>query len=264
MPLTVASSSIKLGERRIRGWLRQSAGYTLTELLVVITIITILGVLVVPALSSLTGAGNMTSASYAISGAVQATRSYAMAHDTYTWLGFFEEDGTTASANPAHAGIGRIVLSAVASTDGTMIYSSAASPPVYIDPTRLTQIIKLTRIQNVHLKSYPNGSGTGTTFATRPPLTSTSGRIGDTAPPSGAVPFFQYPVGGTVAVQYTFTNVLQFSPRGEVLVSSMAGVITPLIEVGLQPAHGNVISNGQNLVALQVAGISGNVILYRQ
>jgi len=224
-----------------------------------------MAVIAIPAFTSVAGAGSITAASYDISGSIEAARSYAVAHDTYTWLGFFEEDGATSSSNPAQAGVGRIVISTVASTDGTMIYSSSATPPIYIDPTRLTQVSKLFRISNVHLKSYTNGTGTGTTFAARPPLVSANGRIGDTAPPSGALPYFQYPVGGAGAAQYTFTSVLQFSPRGEVLVSSMAGVMTPLIEVGLQPVHGNVVnSNSQNLVALQVAGISGNVIMYRQ
>lgn len=145
-----------------------------------------------------------------------------------------------------------------------MIYNSSATPPLSISPTRLVQISELMRIPNVHLHSFPNGSGTGTTFSTRPALTSTSARIGDTAVPSGSIPFFQYPVGGTGAAQYTFTQVLQFSPRGETLVSNMAGVMTPLIEVGLQPTKGNLVIGNPDFVALQMAGISGNVILYRQ
>src|SRR5271163_2302689 len=81
-------------------------GYTLIELLTVITIITVLAALALPAFTSMAGAGSMTSASYAISGAIQSARSYAMAHDTYTWLGFFEEDGSKSSTNPATAGTG--------------------------------------------------------------------------------------------------------------------------------------------------------------
>jgi prepilin-type N-terminal cleavage/methylation domain-containing protein len=243
---------------------RQRRGYTLVELLTAIAIMTVLAALALPAFTSMASAGNMTSASYAISGAIQSARSYAMAHDTYTWLGFYEEDASKSSTNPATAGTGRVILSLVASADGTMIYSSSATPPLYIDPTRLVQVSELTRISNVHLKSFSNGSGGGSTFPTPPALTATNGRIGDTAVPSGSLPYFQYPVGGTGAARYTFTQVLQFSPRGEVLISSMAGAITPLIEVGLQPARGNTIGTGLNFVALQISGISGNVILYRQ
>jgi prepilin-type N-terminal cleavage/methylation domain-containing protein len=260
------SASYFSSEGRGCRWLRQRSGFTLIEILVAIAIIAVMAVLAFPAFMSISGAGSVTSASYTISGAIQAARSYAMAHDTYTWLGFFEEDGTRSSANPAQPGVGRIVISMVASNDGTMIYSSAATATVYIDtdPTRLTQISKLTRIPNAHLESYPAGLGTGTTFATRPPA-SPNGRVGVTPIPSGALPYFNYPLGGVAKAQYTFTNVLQFSPRGEVIVSSMAGVMTPLIEVGLQPVNGDVVNvNNQNLVALQVAGISGNVILYRQ
>jgi type II secretory pathway pseudopilin PulG len=234
------------------------------ELLGVIAIMTILAALALPAFTSLASAGSMTSASYAISGAVETARAYAMAHDTYTWLGFYEEDGSQSSTNPATSGTGRVILSLVASTDGTMTYSSSATAPVYLTPSRLLQVNQLTRIPSVHLKSFANGSGTGATFPTRPPLSAASGRIGDTAPPSGALPFFQYPVGGTSAAQYTFTQVLQFNPRGEVLVSNMAGAMTPLIEIGLQPAKGNHVTTSPNFVALQIAGLSGNVTMYRQ
>ncbi len=258
MSFRVAGSTKNWGKGHAR------RAFSLIELLTVIAVMTVLAALAFPAFSSMASAGSMTSASYAISGAIQSARAYAMAHDTYTWLGFYEEDGSQSSSNPATAGTGRVILSLVASADGTMIYSSSSTPPLYIDPTRLVQVAELQRVSSVHLKSFSNGSGGGSTFSTRPPLTATNGRIGDTAVPSGSLPFFQYPVGGTGAARYTFTQVLQFSPRGEVLASSMAGAITPLIEVGLQPAHGNTIGTGQNFVALQISGISGNVILYRQ
>jgi hypothetical protein len=220
--------------------------------------------LAVPAFTTLTSSGNVTAASYEVSGLIEAARTYAMAHDTYTWVGFFEEDGSQPSGNPAQPGVGRIVLSSVASTDGTMIYNSTATAPVTIDPTRLIQINKLVRIGGAHLQTFSNGSGTGTTFDTRPPIPATNARIGGTTPP-GALPFFQYPVGKSGTAQYVFSQVLQFSPRGEVLVSSMADLLTPLIEVGLQPVHGDVVNvNSLNLVALQISGISGNVILYRR
>jgi type II secretory pathway pseudopilin PulG len=232
----------------------------LIELLTVIGIMTVLAALALPAFTSLASAGSMTSASYTISGAIQSARAYAMAHDTYTWLGFYEEDGSRGSTNPATSGTGRVILSMVASTDGTMAYTTSGT----FTPTSLVQVNELMRIPNVHLNIFANGNGTGSTFSARPPVTAANGHIGISPLPSGALPSFQYPVGGTGTPQYTFTQVLQFSPRGEVLVSNMAGVITPLIEVGLQPTRGKTISSIPNFVALQISGISGNVILYRQ
>jgi len=227
-------------------------GYTMLELLAVIAIMTILAALALPAFSSLASAGNMTSASYAISGAIQSARAYAMAHDTYTWLGFFEEDGSTSSTTPATPGKGRLILSMVASTDGTMTYTATNST---LTPSRLIQVNALQRISNIHLN-------TGDALPARPALGNSNGCIGLASLPTGAGPFFQYPLSGTP--QYTFQQVLQFSPRGEVLVSNMAGAMTPLIEVALQPAHGNIVPSSQNVVALQITGISGNVTLYRQ
>jgi prepilin-type N-terminal cleavage/methylation domain-containing protein len=265
MSFPMAGPHGKLEKGTLHARLPLSRGFSLTELLAAIAIMAVLTVLAIPAFTSMASAGSMTSASYAISGAIQTARSYAMAHDTYTWLGFFEEDGNAGSTNPATAGTGRVILSMVASTDGTMTYSSSATAPITLSPTRLIQIRNLMRVPYVHLKSFTNGAGGGTTFATRPPLSSANARIGDTTVPvSSALPSFQYPVGSASPAQYTFTKVLQFSPRGEVLDSAMSGVMTPLIEVGLQPVRGDVVTNSQNFVALQIAGISGNVILYRQ
>ena len=44
-----------------------------------------------------------------------------------------------------------------------------------IDPTKLGQVLKLVKIDNVHLPLFAIGSGTGDTFDTRP---ASSGRSG--------------------------------------------------------------------------------------
>src|SRR5467141_3793158 len=90
-------------------------GFTLLELLVVIAIIAILMVLVAPAFTNIKAGSDVTSAAYTIKGVLDQARTYAMANNTYTWVGFFEEkvDSTT----PGTAGTGRIVMSIVASKD---------------------------------------------------------------------------------------------------------------------------------------------------
>src|SRR6266487_2683591 len=98
---------------------RSRAAFTLIELLVVMAIIAILLLLVAPAFTNLKSGGDVTSAAYTIKGVLDTARTYAMANNTYTWVGFYEED--VSSTTPATLGTGRLVTSIVASKDGTML-----------------------------------------------------------------------------------------------------------------------------------------------
>src|SRR5438552_7297388 len=121
--------------------------FTLLELMVVIAIIVLAIAFIKPAFTSLKGAGDVTSAAYTIKGVLDQARTYAMANNTYTWVGFYEEDASQSSTSPATVGIGRLVMSVVASKDGTTIYSGTlSSPATELDPTKLIQVGKLTKI----------------------------------------------------------------------------------------------------------------------
>ncbi len=103
---------------------RRSA-FTLLEILVVIGIIAILMVLIAPAFTSIKTGNNVTSAAYTIKGVLDQARTYAMANNTYTWVGFYEENGSNPSSPISDApATGRVVISIVASKDGTMMYTA--------------------------------------------------------------------------------------------------------------------------------------------
>src|SRR5206468_1972776 len=190
----------------------REGGFTLLELLIVVGIIAVLLVLIAPAFTYIKGGTDVTSAAYTIKGVLDTARTYAKANDTYTWVGFYEEDVSQSSTSPATFGVGRLVMSIVASKDGTTVYDP--NNLTTIDATKLTQVGKLTKIDNVHLWTHTDApSGTGSTFDTRPNVASTY-CIGNSSPPNSATPF-QYPVGNPApAAQYTFQKALQFSPRG--------------------------------------------------
>ena len=119
--------------------------FTLFELLIVIAIIAVLLVLIAPAFTSLKSAGDFTSAAYTIKGALDAARTYAKANNTYTWLGFYEENVVNPSSpNADQPPVGRLIMSIVASKDGTNVYGSGNG---IIDPTKLVQIGKLMKIE---------------------------------------------------------------------------------------------------------------------
>jgi prepilin-type N-terminal cleavage/methylation domain-containing protein len=260
--------------------------FTLLEVLIVIGIIALLMVLVVPAFTNLKSAGDVTSAAYTIKGVLDTARTYAKANNTYTWVGFYEEDVSQPSTNPPTPGTGRLVISIVASKDGTNVYGSGAvcaGSPATICPEKLIQVGKLTKIDNVHVPLFALGTGTGATFDARPSPSPTSdanySRFGElnTAPPNTApltTPHnFQYPVGNPApAAQYTFSKLLQFSPRGESRVNGDTYDIRRVVEIGLIQTHGNVAptptpSAGNyvgNVAAVQINGFAGDVRIYRR
>jgi type II secretory pathway pseudopilin PulG len=227
--------------------------------MVVIGIIAILMVLLVPALTSLKGAGDVTNTAYTVKGVFEQARTYALAKHTYVWIGFFEEN----SSSPTTAGTGRVVVSIVASKNGTRVYSDTVSDPPPLSPASLIQISKLLKIDNTHLE-----------------------RITDTAIPRTDVPEDQYHVGHadfakrvqfdgssipnnttftyplTGTPQYTFTKIIQFNPQGD--ATKIVDTPTRTIEIGFRPTHGSAVdNNSRNLVVLQLAGITGQSKLIR-
>src|SRR5437899_7607647 len=129
---------------------RLTSGFTLIELLVVIGVVILLTVLLTPAFTNLKRAGDVTSAAYTIKGVLEQARTYAMANHTYTWVGFYEEDASQPSTNPPTPGVGRLIVSIVASKDGTTVYNpNSTTNPDQIDPSKLKQLTKLSKIEKV-------------------------------------------------------------------------------------------------------------------
>lgn len=265
------------------------AGFTLLELLIVIGIIALLLALIAPAFTTLKSAGDVTSAAYTIKGALDTARTYAKANNTYTWVGFFEED--ISSASPGSAGTGRLILSIIASKDGTNLGADASNTNAtgtenWIDPTRLVQVTKLVKIDNIHLPLFDMCVGTcnGDTFDTRPKVQSdpfgvgyNGSRFGElNAPAPNTAPYdttnfgltkfpFQYPVGDPVPTwQYQFRRTLRFSPRGECRINSTYDV-RKVVEVGVLQTHGTAVpAPVGNVAAVQITGFGGNVKIYRR
>src|SRR6266853_1650684 len=242
----------------------RARAFTLLELLIVLSIIGLLMVLLAPAFTYIKGGTDVTSAAYTIQGVLDTARTYAKANDTYTWVGFFEENVSQPSASPAVGGTGRVVVSIVASKNGTMIYDPTNLGQQNLT-TSLVQVGKLTKIDNIHLWTHTDApTGLGSTFDTRPNVSSTY-CIGD-ASPTNSTTRFAYPVGSPApTAQYTFVKAVQFNPRGEARINNgtinSGTEVFPLqtaAEVALQPTHGTTVDS-INPVAIQFTGVGGNV-----
>jgi prepilin-type N-terminal cleavage/methylation domain-containing protein len=282
----VFSSDVRLGRGRLftdhhsMAQRKRAGAFTLLELLIVISIIALLLVLMGPAFTSLKSGTDVTSAAYTIKGVLDTARTYAQANNTYTWVGFFEED----ISNPPNPGTGRLVISIVASKDGTNVYGSGT---VVIDPTKLLQVGKLIKIDNIHVPLFALGTGMGDTFDARPspsPATDANySRFGELngLPPNTApltTPHsFQYPVGNPApTAQYTFSKLLQFNPRGDSRVSGDSYDVRQVVEIGLLQTHGSAtppprsgggtsfVTWDGNVAAVQITGFGGSVKIYRR
>jgi prepilin-type N-terminal cleavage/methylation domain-containing protein len=224
---------------------RGGGGFTLVELLVVLAIITVLSGIVLLGLPQMKASADVTKAGYDITGVLDRARTLAMARNTYTWVGFFEENPNS----PGTAGTGQVVISVVSSTDGSQL--PAAS---------LVQVDKLMKVSSTHLDPNLVNPNLSTNTVVRPSVPSSTVYVGSSSFPNGTS--FTYPVTPSGAPQYTFTNVIQFNPQGD----AMRINDTPArwIEIDLTPARGTTVNNAsKNVAAIDIDGIGGKVTLYR-
>jgi len=249
--------------------------FTLLELLVVMTVMVVLFALVIPAMKGLLGANNLNRAAYTIQGALDQARTYAMANNTYTWVGLFEEDNSNPSQAPALAGVGCVVICVVASRDGSCIYSKtqaqADNPSAQALPSsRLVQIGKLTKVSNVHVFN----ATAQTIGKRRAGVINDQNVVGLTSHP--LLFSFQYPLSNNAT--YTFgvrpvatsgglsaaNGVIQFSPRGEA-ISDTGPVTIPAttFEIALEESYGSHSGNTVNVAAIDINGLTGQIAIYQ-
>ena len=231
--------------KQLPSWRCENAilrAFTLLELLTVISVIAIMMVSVMPAFTRIKGAGDVTKAAFDVAGTLEQARSYAMANNTYVFVGFTERDGMDVTKT----GVGQILMAAMGSKDGTRNFGTNNS--------NLVPLSKLRRIENVHLQDSLPNSGT----MTRPTVDSAY-QVGNAAFQLGA-PFTS---GFTVSSGYSFTKIIQFDPRGTASIPSATVSVPHWMEIGLVGARGNSVAGTSNCAALVLGGVTGSAKIYR-
>jgi prepilin-type N-terminal cleavage/methylation domain-containing protein len=236
----------------------QRRGFTLAEILVVLSIICVLMLITSIGFESIVGTEFDSQVSDLATILLRA-RVYAMANNTYAFVGITETDASVSSSTvPQTAGNGRIGVVTVASNDGTCGYPSTA--PAGLSASALTVVAPLRHFDNLHLlagsgiSSLPN-SGTGSTYN----IQSTN-----------SLTTFQWPLTGTAQYSFGATpgSIIQFNPQGEAQImptGTTSNTILQWIEIDLEPIHGNVVSSKTaNTAAILIVGTSGAVTLYRK
>jgi type II secretory pathway pseudopilin PulG len=254
-------------------------------LLAVLGITVILLGIAIPAYNSIKDAEDITRAASEIAGTLEQARTYAMANNTYVWVGFFEEAGDRVSQTPAVPGVGRVVMAVVASTDGSRyrdVTPSSTTPAAFgagdaSNPVSLVVLNSLVKLENTHLASLNDESSDGSGNRPPRPPVKRAYQVGDatfdtyniTATQAVTSPTtFSYPAAGTV--QYTFAKIVEFNPLGEAtkIVDGLVMGPQEWMEIATQPTHGSAIDgrySGTNkaAVAIQVEGLTGRVRIFR-
>jgi prepilin-type N-terminal cleavage/methylation domain-containing protein len=224
--LCEASFIPKQSHRLITG--KGSCGFSLVEVLIVLSIIAILSIISIP-LMGISSAGNVNAAVSDISLLLNQSRAYAMAHNSYVWIGFSEEPAT----NPTELAVGVVAGASGQSTD-------LSSGTTYFPISKVHVFNQLTLKKVSSLPSIPSG-------------TAASGD--DIFSSAGATQFTQSSAGTNL----TFSQILQYDPQGTASAINTATGATHQVQIGLQPLRGNL----SNVAVLQVTSLTGQVRVFR-
>jgi prepilin-type N-terminal cleavage/methylation domain-containing protein len=219
----------------------QKRGFSLVELLTVMSIIALLASFSVPAMQSLFRSGAVNRAAGDLSGTFECARSYAMSQNTYVRVGLAcVPVGSTAS-------VPTLVVIVISSVDGSLTYDSASD---MADNTRWKPLTRPLILGNVWTYKDLN--------ATNAPNTSK-----DSLAENTDIPAFSRTAGRMGPV--TFTSIVQFAPSGEAQV--LKAESARYIKIGLdQPQQPNAPENArnENPFVLRLAGINGRIDILRK
>ena len=242
---------------------KQEEGYSLVELLLVIGLLLILTALSGPAIQSLLAHDEFAQSVDTVRMTLNRARAYAISHDTWVWVGFYEEDVESQATShlPPYPGKGKVVLCVVASLDGSSIYEDGATPAA-IPGSRVALVGKMVQLENLHVTDVGSSleSGDPITLQGRPgePYSDPSGDTCRISSDSASQTPFPIQAG-----KYTFYKTIRFSPAGEANINGN-DQLKRLGEIGLVPTSGSRWNKDEkNVAAIQFSGIGGMVQVYR-
>jgi prepilin-type N-terminal cleavage/methylation domain-containing protein len=208
--------------------------FTLTELLVVLAIISLLTALAYPAFQSMTASHSVTQGLDSVATLLEYARTEAVARQTYVWVEF---ENTTLSDQ---SGVNEIRMAAFASNDGT----ANASP---------SNLLNLTKVIHVHGATLTAWSSLKAATQNLLPANVSAASLADVRTNSAT----SLQMGSN-----TFTCSVTFTPRGEAMLPSAPSSTTPYdswIDVSFRQTKGAQVLPNADDAAVIIDGSTGTL-----
>ncbi len=256
---------MKIGKPQLNGWIksiipsilpmrlpmspiyRQSRGFTLIEILMVITIMAVIMGISIAAFGSFSSQGKTNQTTLEVGGLLEQARQYAVAQNTFVWVVFNKENEPTLKND-------EFTVAIVASKDGTdpnpspnRAYSYGTVPSATLD-----LISKIKTFQAVQLKNA--GSFTSAQIPSLPPTRHGSAMTGFSENAS-----FQIQIPGTSSPTL-FDRSIQFTPNGGIRYNDAP---IDFAEFSFQPTQINPEKSDRLAVVVRVNGLTGRTSFYR-
>jgi prepilin-type N-terminal cleavage/methylation domain-containing protein len=231
---------------------RRRGGFTLTELLVVVSIMALLTTVGLPSLGGINSSGKMTQAVAELSGLLDQAREYAVAQNTYVWVAF-NTDSTTPNQD-------QITVAVIASQDGTDPSNADPNPPAdgshdygTVPTQPLVLLGKVRSFSRVQLMDAGTFTSTQIAALGDLPSASSDNRISQKATFRVRLP------GATTTT--VFGQSIAFLPTGEARNGTAP---IDLLEFGLQADSSKTAALGGNAAVVRVMGLTGQTTVYRR
>jgi prepilin-type N-terminal cleavage/methylation domain-containing protein len=226
---------------RNRYFRSSSRGFSLVELLVVMAVLVVMLSLAGPAMNALKGANDVNQAAADLSGLLEQARAYAMANNTFTYVGIAQTEKNNTY---------QVKLAVWASKQGIRQNNISAIKD------DLLQIGRVKTLENAKLSKSIDQ------YKTKRPDVDNAAKIDDQTASSGL-----NLSTGTSDTKVDFKTFLRFSPGGAVQLDSFTDPTDNLrsyYEIGLKQTRGNNDNlPNANSAVIQVSGLTGSVQTYR-